>query len=50
MSKEARNRLEAALDAAPETEQAASGSAFTDFARAGAQGLSFGFALSLIHI
>ena len=44
MSKDARNRLEAALDAAPETEQAASGSAFTDFARAGAQGLSFGFA------
>ena len=44
MSTDARNRLEAALDAAPETEQAASGSAFTDFARAGAQGLSFGFA------
>ena len=44
MSTEARKRLQAALDAAPETEQAASGSAFTDFARAGAQGLSFGFA------
>jgi hypothetical protein len=44
MSTEARNRLSAALDAAPETEQAASGSAFTDYSRAGAQGLTFGFA------
>jgi len=44
MSTEARKRLSAALDAAPETEQAASGSAFTDYSRAGAQGLTFGFA------
>ena len=44
MSKEARERLAAALDAAPETQPAASGSAVTDFARAGAQGLTFGFA------
>ena len=44
MSKEARNRLSAAIDAAPETSQAASGSAITDFSRAAAQGLTFGFA------
>jgi len=44
MSKEARDRLSAAIDAAPETEQAASGSAFTDYRRAAFQGISFGFA------
>lgn len=44
MSTEARNRLSAALDAAPETEQAASGSALTDYSRAAFQGISFGFA------
>ena len=44
MSKEARDRLSAAIDAAPETSQAASGSAITDFSRAAAQGLTFGFA------
>ena len=44
MSTEARNRLSAALDAAPETEQAASGSTTVDVTRAGAQGLTFGFA------
>jgi hypothetical protein len=44
MSEEARNRLSAAINAAPETSQAASGSAVTDFSRAAAQGLTFGFA------
>jgi hypothetical protein len=44
MSKEARERLAAALDAAPESQPAASGSAFTDYSRAAFQGLSFGFA------
>jgi len=44
MSTEARDRLSAALDAAPETEQAASGSAVTDYSRAAFQGISFGFA------